>query len=100
MTGTAVGAVTGGSAASYVNGPLSRTLPASLTGASTYAFPVGKGSFKNFELINTNTGAGGTVTIEAEAFDADSGGTAGAGFDALNNNRHWSAQITDGSQLQ
>ena len=96
LTGAAVGAVSGGSAASYVNGPLSRTLPASLTGASTYSFPVGKGSFKNFELINTATGAGGTVTIEAEAFDADSGGTAGVGFDALNHNRYWSAQITDG----
>ena len=34
---------------------------------------------------------------QAEAFDADSGGTAGAGFDALNHNRYWSAQITGGA---
>ena len=49
------------------------------------------------ELVNPTTGAGGTVTIEAEAFDTDSGGTAGTGFDALNNNRYWSAQITAGA---
>ena len=49
------------------------------------------------ELVNPTTGAGGTVTIEAEAFDADSGGTAGTGFDALNHNRYWSAQITAGA---
>ena len=37
------------------------------------------------------------MTIEAEAFDTDSGGTAGTGFDALNHNRYWSAQITGGA---
>ena len=89
--------VSGGSAATWVNGPLVRTLPANLVTGSTYTFPVGKGSFKMLELVNPTTGAGGTVTIEAEAFDADSGGTAGTGFDALNHNRYWSAQITAGA---
>ena len=96
VTNTAAGAVTGGSAATWVNGPLVRTLPASLV-TGTYTFPVGKGSFKMLELVNPTTGAGGTVTIEAEAFDADSGGTAGTGFDTLNHNRYWSAQITAGA---
>lgn len=36
LTGTAVGAVSGGSAATWVNGPLERTLPASLATAATY----------------------------------------------------------------
>ena len=49
------------------------------------------------ELVNPTTNAGGTVTIEAEAFDADSGGTAGAGFATLNHNRYWSAQLTSGA---
>src|SRR4029079_10617585 len=97
LTGTTTGAVSGGSAASYVNGPLTRTLPASLVSGSTYTFPVGKGSFKMLELVNPTTNAGGTVAIEAEAFDSNSGGAAGAGFDALNSNRYWSAQITSGA---
>ncbi|HEU5066127.1 MAG TPA: hypothetical protein VFT86_09695, partial [Gaiellaceae bacterium] len=96
VTGTAAGSVTGGSAATWVNGPLVRTLPANLA-SGTYTFPVGKGSFKMLELVNPTTNAGGTVTIEAEAFDADSGGTGGAGFDDINHNRYWSAQITGGA---
>ena len=51
-------------------GPLVRTLPANLVTGSTYTFPVGKGSFKMLELVNPTTNAGGTVTIEAEVFDA------------------------------
>ncbi len=88
--------MSGGSAATWVNGPLVRTLPPSIVYRRTYTFPVGKGSFKMLELVNPTTNAGGTVTIEAEAFDTDSGGTAGTGFDALNHNRYWSAQITAG----
>ncbi len=80
-----------------MNGPLTRTLPASLAAAATYAFPVGKGSFKMFELVNPTTNAGGTVQIEAEAFDADSGGTGGVGFSDINHDRYWSAQITAGA---
>ena len=96
VAATTATSVSGGSAATWVNGPLVRTLPPSLV-TGTYTFPVGKGSFKMLELVNPTTGAGGTVTIEAEAFDADSGGTAGTGLDALNNNRYWSAQITAGA---
>ena len=97
LTGAATTAVSGGSAASWVNGPLTRTLPASLVTGSTYTFPVGKGSYKMLELVNPTTNAGGTVAIEAEAFDADSGGTAGPAFAALNQNRYWSAQLTGGA---
>ena len=43
----ALTAVGGGSAASYVNGPLARVLPASQLTGTTWALPVGKGSFKN-----------------------------------------------------
>ena len=50
-----------------------------------------------FELVNPTTNAGGTVVVQAEAFDANSGGTAGFGFDAINHNRYWSAQITGGA---
>lgn len=96
LAGTTTGALTGGSAATYVNGPLARTLPASLVSGSTYTFPVGKGSFKMLELVNPTTNAGGTVVVQAEAFDANSGGTAGTGFSSINTNRYWSAAITSG----
>jgi hypothetical protein len=42
---TATAAISGGSATSYVNGPLARTLPLSLVSGSTYTFPVGKSAF-------------------------------------------------------
>ncbi|MFZ1220314.1 MAG: hypothetical protein WAO00_13545, partial [Chthoniobacterales bacterium] len=94
LSGTVTAAISGGTAASYVNGPLARTLPASLVTGSTYTFPVGKSSFKMLELVNPTTNSGGTVVVQAEAFDANSGGTAGAGFSSLNTNRYWSASVT------
>ena len=97
VAGTGVAALAGGSENAYVNGPLARILPASLAGTLTYLFPVGKSSYKAIELVNPTTAVGGTVTVQAEAFDADSGGTAGTGLDAINHNRYWYAQITSGA---
>jgi len=81
LLNTAVGAVSGGSASSYVNGPLTRTFPGNMTAAATYTFPVGKSAYQLFELINANTSASGTVTLTVEAFDAATGGTNGLGID-------------------
>src|SRR5205085_10873877 len=89
VAGTAAGTLLGGSGMAYVNGPLARVLPANLVSGSTYVFPVGKSLYKPFELVNPTTGAGGTVTVQAEVFDANSGGSAGAGLDAINTNRYW-----------
>jgi hypothetical protein len=97
LTGTATTAVSGGSAATWVNGPLARTLPASLVSGSTFTFPVGKGSFKMLELVNPTTNAGGTVTIQTEVFDADSGGSGGSGIVDIFHNRYWSSAITAGA---
>ena len=97
VASTVTGALLGGSENSYVNGPLARTLPASLVSGSTYLFPVGKSTYKAFELVNPTTNAGGTVTVQAESFDADSGGTGGAGLDDINHNRYWNSQITAGA---
>jgi hypothetical protein len=97
LTGTATTAVSGGSAATYVNGPLTRMLPASLVSGSTYTFPVGKGSFKMLELVNPTTNAGGTVTVQTEVFDTDSGGSGGSGLVDIFHNRYWSASITAGA---
>lgn len=97
LTNTAAGGIVGGTGTSFVSGPLARTLPASLVAGSTYTFPLGKNSFKMLELFSPTTNAGGTVVVQAEVFDSNSGGTAGAGLSALNSNRYWSAEITSGA---
>ena len=97
ISGTTTGAITRTSTTAYVNGPLALTLPASLLTGSTYVFPIGKGTLNSLELINPTTNAGGTVTIQAEVFDANSGGTAGLNMGSLNTDRYWAASITSGS---
>jgi hypothetical protein len=88
VTGTTTGSVTGGSATAYVNGPLARTLPASLVSGSTYTWPIGKSAYKLLELINPTTSAAGTIVVKAEVFDTDPTGTY-TGFSGLTNNRYW-----------
>ncbi len=96
VTGTTTGAITGGSATSFVNGPIARALPASLIIGSTYNFPTGKSGYNNFQLVNPTTNAGGTVTVQAEVFDGNSGGTPGNLMGSINTSRYWAASITDG----
>jgi hypothetical protein len=93
ITGTATTAVSGGSATSYVSGPLARALPSAASG--TYTFPVGKSAFKMLELVSPTTT--GTATIQTEVFDVDSGGTGGAGFADISHTRYWNATITTGA---
>ena len=96
---TALNAVSAGSASSFVKGALARNLPASLTGTLTYSFPVGKTGFNPFALVNptTVTTVGATVTVQAEVFDAATGGTPGSLMGALNPNRYWAASIIAGA---
>ncbi|MFM7014723.1 MAG: hypothetical protein ACKOX3_00195, partial [Bacteroidota bacterium] len=94
---TAVAAISGGSSTTYVKGAIARILPASYSTASTYTFPVGKGSYNPFELVNPITNAGGTVTVQAEVVDANCGGAIGTTMSALNTNRYWAASITSGA---
>jgi CSLREA domain-containing protein len=97
VSNTSASAISGGSSSSYINGPLARVLPASLASGSTYSFPVGKGGFNAFEMVNPTTTSGGTVTIQAEEFDANSVGTPGTGLSSLNTDRYWQGQITANS---
>ncbi|MBS1744341.1 MAG: fibronectin type III domain-containing protein, partial [Bacteroidetes bacterium] len=93
ITNTATGGISGGSSSSYVKGAVARTLPASLVTGSTYTFPVGKGSYNPFEMVNPTTNAGGTVLAQAEVFDANSGGTVGSGMASINTSRYWAASL-------
>lgn len=94
---TITASVSGGSATSYVNGPMSRQLPAGLYNQRTYTFPVGKAQYKLFELINPGTNTGGPVTLSVEAFDGNSAGTTGANMTTIDSTQYWSAQIISGS---
>ena len=94
---TALAGISGGSATSYIKGAIERNLPASLVTGSTYIFPFGKGTYNPFALVNPTTNVGGTVTVKAEVFDANCGGTSGLLIGALNTNRYWAASITSGS---
>lgn len=93
---TAVGAVSGGTATSFVKGALVRTIPANLSTNSTYNFPIGKNTANRLELVNPLTTEDGTVQFKAEAFAANTGGTAGTNMQSLNTNTYWNLQITDG----
>src|ERR1043166_6740399 len=85
--------------------PVPPAPPESASNASTWtitvppALVVGltNSSFKMLELVNPTTNAGGTVIVQVEAFDADSGGAGGTGFSDIMHNRYWSAAITAGA---
>jgi len=85
ITNTAAGAVSGGSAGSYVKGPIARAVP---TSSSPYVFPIGDGGYNPLELQNPGV-SGGSVTVKASVVDASSGGTAGTGMGTLKTNRYW-----------
>lgn len=93
-TSASTGSVTGGSSASFVNGPMARQFSASFSTAGTYTFPVGKSDLKTFSLVNPTTTA--LTTVRAEVFDMASGGTGAPGLDNLQN-RYWQASVTGGA---
>jgi len=96
IANNATGAVSGGSTTSFVSGPLRRTLPASASSSGTYLFPVGKTStYYPFTLSNLSSG-GTSPVVSVEAFDANSGGTAGD-VNALSTTEYWSASIVSGN---
>jgi hypothetical protein len=104
VTGTLPANISGGSATSYVNGPLTRTIPNNAVGAN-YKFPVGKTGYRLFEFASITTGGTGTATFTAEAFDAGPyAGTAGTGLSAINTDKYWALSgilgtVTIGSSI-
>ena len=97
VTGTTLANIVRTSLTAYVNGPLALTLPASLVTGSTYLFPIGKSALNPFALVNPTTNAGGTVTVQAEVFDADAAGTPGLNISSLSTTKYWAASITNGA---
>lgn len=92
VTNMAAGAVTGFSAASYVNGPLARRL----TTGNTYTFPLGKSSRYHPAELSAVTGANPVVRFEV----ADPAGA--ATFDAntltsVSGSEYWEAALLSGT---
>ncbi len=102
VSNTAATAVSGGSTASFVNGPLNWALPANLTkGTNIYTFPVGAGStYLPYSADSLTTGATGP-TLQVQAFAASSGGTGDGTTLASNGNlstsEYWNSTLLSGS---
>ncbi|MDF2456449.1 MAG: hypothetical protein K0R51_2442 [Cytophagaceae bacterium] len=89
INNTATNAINGGSATSYVDGPLSWSIPA--TTSANYTFPVGDFANGNAFLplvLSPNTTSGATVT--ATAFNVNSGGSPGPTVTSLSTTEYWS----------
>jgi len=95
ISNTAASAITGGSATSFINGPVLVTLAPGLAGATSYTFPVGKATaYMPLVLVNPST-LGGVVTATAEAFTTNSGGSAdGSGVLSVSHSEYWSLGFT------
>jgi len=89
---TAYGAIMGGSSLSYINGPLSWSLPANLAAGSVYKFPVGNTTYLPFTLENPITG-GTAPTVQVQAYSTSSGGGKGS-MAAISTAEYWKLTTT------
>ncbi len=90
---TPTASVSGGSATSYVEGPMARQV---VNGGTGYLFPIGKaGTYLPLRWDNI----GGAGTLESEAFAMGSGGGAGVGLSAVSGTEYWRSQRTAGTVM-
>lgn len=91
---TTAGTLTGGSATSYINGPIIRTINDANANTNFIHFPVGKaGSYNPVWLAPATTSASRFLV---EAFDTNSG-TADMSISNLSSTRRWEAIKTSGT---
>ncbi|MBL7992292.1 MAG: hypothetical protein JNN25_12725, partial [Candidatus Kapabacteria bacterium] len=84
------GAVVGGSATAFIDGPLQRYLPVAYFGGATWDFPVGKsGQYSPFSLVAPVTPGGMNPLIDVEAYAGNPGGTPGIGLGSLSSTEYW-----------
>lgn len=89
ITNSATSAISGGSATSFINGPVKWTLPPTYSTVSTYVFPVGNTSYLPFALVNPVTGTG-TVTAQVQATNGNSHGIPDTSLDSISHTEYWS----------
>jgi len=87
VTNTANSGIMGGSSLSYINGPINWYLPANLTSAVTYIFPVGNTSYLPYSLVNPITGT--SPTAQVQAFNANPYGTYSSPLTAVSTTEYW-----------
>lgn len=90
INNTAVGAINQAVVSSYINGPLDRATVA----ATTYAFPIGKGSAYLPATLQTGTGSS---TIRFEAFNTGSGGSPDGTLNSISTTEYWQGTIISGT---
>ncbi len=90
ITNTAAAAMSGGNSTSYINGPLRWSV--SNSGGGDYKFHLGKSS--TYLPLNVNNPTGTSPVITAEAFAANTGGSAGSGLSSLSTSEYWSVVNT------
>jgi hypothetical protein len=89
ITNTASTAISGGSATSYINGPIKWSIPIIASGtAVTYNFPVGNSTYLPFSLINPTTS--GATTAQVQAFSSNPGGSIDATLASKSTTEYWS----------
>lgn len=98
VTNTSTSAITGGSANTYISGPVNWSMQA---GAGTYLFPVGSNSVacaNDYLPFTLNKVASSTFTATVEGVGAASGGTGDATVGAMSTTEYWSL-TTGGTTL-
>ncbi|MFN3942888.1 MAG: T9SS type A sorting domain-containing protein [Flavobacterium sp.] len=93
-TATTAGTVSGGSATSYINGPIIRTINDANANTNFNLFPVGKGGSYNPVWLAPSTTSASKFLVEA--FDSNSG-TADMSISNLSSTRRWNAIKTTGT---
>ncbi len=90
ISNTATGGLAGGSATSYINGPVTRGIVTGLSGASQYVFHVGKGSSGGYLPLTINPTTTANTSATVEAFNTNSGGTAdGTTLSNISTTEYW-----------
>lgn len=91
---TTAGTLTGGSTASYISGPIVRTINDLNTASNYILYPVGKsGVYAPISIAPTTTSAS---KFRAEAFDTNTG-TANPSIIGLSASRRWEAILSSGT---
>ena len=90
ITNTSAAAIIGGNSTSFVNGPLRWTVVNS--GGVNYKFQIGKSG--NYLPLNVGSPVGTTPVITAQAYNANSNGSAGSGLERISNTEYWSISNT------
>jgi hypothetical protein len=91
---TSAGTLTGGSATSYINGPIIRTINDANANTNFNFFPVGKGGSYNPVWLAPATTSASRFLVEA--FDSNAG-SADMSISNLSSNRRWEAIKTSGT---